>query len=109
MDEDRASAGELVKSSSAEWLPGGARVVLKQLFSGQMGLTFVASYQFGMAVGVPLDLHTGWDATTKDGLRRMHRELLQEDPSAWLFHIRVHRFVRGPDSTWHEVERQPTP
>jgi hypothetical protein len=80
MDEDRAILGELVKTSSSERLPGGAKVVLKQLFSGQMGLTYSASYQFGMVVGVPLDLHTGWDASTKDGLRIMHRELLQKRP-----------------------------
>ncbi len=47
--------------------PPTGRTLLKQLFAGQAGLTFLAAVVFGYVVAEPLDIQWGWDGTTRDG------------------------------------------
>ena len=60
--------------------PAYGRSWLKQIFAGQMGLTMLAAI-LGVTCGVPLDYNiSGWDATTSQGRKELHRDLVQEDP-----------------------------
>ena len=59
-------------------IPRG-KTVLKQLFAGIMGLTFLATVA-GWKVAQPLDLDLGWGASTRTGTRTLNRQLQQEDP-----------------------------
>ena len=54
------------------------RTLLKQLFAGQMGLTFLAMAVMGYPCGTPLDLHTGWNAATRTGTRTLHHQMQNE-------------------------------
>ncbi|CAK0863333.1 unnamed protein product, partial [Prorocentrum cordatum] len=60
-------------------LPAGARTWVKQTYDGQMGLTVLMA-AMGLSVGVPLDKHTGWDATTRLGRQRYDAEITNEEP-----------------------------
>ncbi|CAK0814360.1 unnamed protein product, partial [Prorocentrum cordatum] len=60
-------------------LPAGARTWVKQTYAGQMGLTVLMA-AMGLSVGVPLDKHTGWDATTRLGRQRYDAEITNEEP-----------------------------
>ena len=53
--------------------------MLKRLFAGQMGLTAMA-LSLGLPSGLPHDLHTSWDATTRNGPGTCFRHLEKEDP-----------------------------
>ncbi|CAK0817420.1 unnamed protein product [Prorocentrum cordatum] len=55
-------------------LPAGARTWVKQTYAGQMGLTVLMA-TMGLSVGVPLDKHTGWGATTRLGRQRYDAEI----------------------------------
>ena len=55
-------------------LPRG-KTVLKQLFAGQMGLTYLAMAVMGYTCGAPLDLHTGWNTATRTGIRILNFQL----------------------------------
>ena len=65
-------------------LPSGCRAWVKQLFAGQMGLSMLF-LSLGLAIGVPLDVYTGWDATTRTGRSRLHLEVQEEDPYCMVF------------------------
>ncbi|CAK0887813.1 unnamed protein product [Prorocentrum cordatum] len=60
-------------------LPAGAGTWVKQTYAGQMGLTVLMA-TMGLSVGVPLDKHTGWDATTRLGRQRYDAEITNEEP-----------------------------
>ncbi|CAK0850569.1 unnamed protein product, partial [Prorocentrum cordatum] len=60
-------------------LPAGARTWAKQTYAGQMGLTVLMA-TMGLSVGVPLDKHTGWGATTRLGRQRYDAEITNEEP-----------------------------
>ncbi|CAK0901419.1 unnamed protein product, partial [Prorocentrum cordatum] len=60
-------------------LPAGARTWVKQTYAGQMGLTVLMA-AMGLSVGVPLDKHTGWDATTRLGRQRYDAEITNMEP-----------------------------
>eukprot|EP00435_Cladocopium_sp_Y103_P023477 s3323_g5.t1 len=60
--------------------PPVGKTWIKQLFAGQMGLTVMAAL-YGMIIGVPLDSSSSsWDATTPQGLARLHKDMAAEDP-----------------------------
>ena len=61
--------------------PPRGRCYLKQLFAGQMGLTLLAS-ALSYDCAVPLDIHVGWDAASRAGVRRLDLDLQDEDPYA---------------------------
>ena len=61
-----------------------------------MGLTVLFA-AMGLAVGIPLDAHTGWDATTTRGSRRFDREAAHEEPYCLV--------VSHPCSPWGQWSR----
>lgn len=52
--------------------PAGCSTWLKQLFAGQMGLSLLCN-SMGLLAGIPLDLHMGWDATTRSGVSQLNQ------------------------------------
>ncbi|CAK0810251.1 unnamed protein product, partial [Prorocentrum cordatum] len=77
-------------------LPAGARTWVKQTYAGQMGLTVLMA-AMGLSVGVPLDKHTGWDATTRLGRQRYDAEITNEEPCCLV--------VSHPCSPWGNWSR----
>ena len=66
--------------SRPEHRPPYGKVWLKQVFALRAGVS-VLCVTLGLAIGVPLDFAAaGWNATTSDGRRQLHRDLRSEDP-----------------------------
>ena len=80
-DEDLACFDAVQHHSRRRTLPGGAGCLLKQIFAGLFGLTFLACVVNGFMTGRLLDINIdGWDASRRTGRATMNRELDSEDP-----------------------------
>ena len=65
--------------ATREFPPEG-KSMLKQVFAGQYGLTFIATMYFAMVCGRPLDINMGWDATSRLGRKMLYMDLQNKDP-----------------------------
>eukprot|EP00434_Breviolum_minutum_P011223 symbB.v1.2.009904.t1/scaffold605.1/size182108/4 len=71
------------------------KVWIKQIFAGQMGITVLAALM-GMMVGTPLDSSsTTWDATSRNAMKAIHRDMQMEDP-----YVTVITHPCGPWGNW---------
>ncbi|CAK0870870.1 unnamed protein product [Prorocentrum cordatum] len=94
--QDEAVQAVVEKHAPRARLPAGARTWVKQTYAGQMGLTVLMA-AMGLSVGVPLDRHTGWDATTRLGRQRCDAEITNEEPYCLV--------VSHPSSPWGNWSR----
>ncbi len=60
--------------------PPRGKVMLKQLFAGQTGLTYMSAMYLSWACGRPLDLAYGWDAASRKGIVQLNNDMEHEDP-----------------------------
>ena len=55
--------------------PPVGKTMVKQLFAGQLGLTYLCAMFLAWPCGRPLDLQYGWDADSRAGIAQVHLEL----------------------------------
>ncbi len=60
--------------------PPRGKVMLKQLFARQLGLTYMSTMYLSWLCGRPLDLAYGWDAASRDGVMQLNVDMAREDP-----------------------------
>ena len=71
--------------------------MLKQLFAGQLGLTYMSTMYMSWLCGRPLDLAYGWDAASRDGIMQLSTDMAHEDP-----YCTVVTHPCGPWSKWSQ-------
>ena len=74
-----ANSRKILQGSNSKAISPGKKTWLRQLFAGQMGLTFLAA-MMGMAVAAPRDLAEGWNAATKKGQTQYTADIEHERP-----------------------------
>ena len=73
------------------------KTMLKQLFAGQLGLTYTRTMHMSWACGRPLDLAYGWDAASRSGIAAVQRDLQAEGS-----YCAVLTHPCGPWSKWSQ-------
>lgn len=71
---------------------------MKNVFAGQLGLTFLLEVILGLQVGRPLDILPelgGWDATTRTGRRTLNSQMSEDDP-----YFTIITMPCGPWGSW---------
>jgi hypothetical protein len=96
-EEDYRQQSTLTRVRPQHRVPVGAGCLLKQLFCGQLGLTWLAMMCYGYQCGEPLDINLGWNATTRAGRTYMDYQFQSEDPYCVV--------ISGPCGPWGEWSR----